>query len=396
MLARLLVVLLVLALAPPASAQTILRFMGAEDGSITGTEVNGWCAGLTGLSSVDTTTKKTGYGSYKIKSTSATHNECAGFDVAGSPTTMFARFQFQYLLSDGVSASFPHSVAYGFRAAGSHPHICIFITAAFKLAWGNASCTSAVATGSTVLSASTWYLVEVKMVLSATVGGVELKINGNTEFTSLGSNTGTSTFTSFGIGPGDPVVINGFDFFDDIMVCTGAYCPPGQTIARQGTAGTPTYDAWTKVSCTGGTIDGCWSNTPFTTGSSATSIVASDAQTMLVWPMNTVQTGHGTEVLGTASTINACKVAAVAKQAVAPALSLRRRIAWVDTDTAVSPGTSDTYLIDGIWTTAALNLIVGPEIGVLHGAGVNLSTVEDMWLMCDYSGTPRIRHKSIQ
>lgn len=386
---------LLLLFATPVQAQTILRFTGAEDGTIVGTEINGWCAGLTGLSTIDTTTKKTGYGSYKLKSTSATHNECAAFDVTGSPTTMFARFQFQYLTADGPASSFPHSIAYGFRAVGSHPHICIFITSAFKLAWGNASCTVAVATGTTVLTASTWYKIDAKMVLSTTVGGVELKINDVVEFTSLGSNTGSSTFTALGLGPGDPVVINAADFFDDIMVCTGSYCPPGRVVARQGTSGTPTYNDWTKNSCTGGTIDGCWSNTPFSTASNATSSTASQAQTMLVAPFNTTQTGHGVEVIPPGSTINGCKTVFYGKQATAPAISIRRRFGGTDTDTVISPGTADTFLIDGIYVPTVSQLNSGAEIGVVHGAGTNLATVEDMWEMCDFQAG-NIRHRVTQ
>src|SRR5262245_10183278 len=99
--------------------------MGAEDGTIVGTEINGWCAGLTGLSSVETSLKRSGYGAYRIVSNSATHNECAVFSISGSPTTVFFRFYYTNQGGTTPAPSFPQSVAYGFRAAGSHPHICI-------------------------------------------------------------------------------------------------------------------------------------------------------------------------------------------------------------------------------------------------------------------------------
>lgn len=267
-------------------------------------------------------------------------------------------------------------------------------------------CFSAVVQGCTHLAtgatnaldrvAHPWYLIEIKMVVSATVGGMEVKLNGSVDFSSFVNNTGTSNIDHLLIGAADNPPTNVDDTrYDDFIASTSGYIGSGGSIARQGVAGTPTYDAWTKNSCAGGTIDGCWSDTPFNTTSNATSSTASAAQTMDVHSFATTQAGHGTETIGTHDTINACKTAFVAKTGSANTAKIRRRIGGSDTDTSVSLTTSDKYFDDGIWTASVANLNAA-EIGVVHSTTTDAEQVEDMWLMCDYLGvTVPIRHRAV-
>jgi hypothetical protein len=260
---------------------------------------------------------------------------------------------------------------------------------------------SAITTGTTVLTSGVWYRIDEKFVVNASTGGMEVRINGAVEFTSFGSNT--SAFASsqvdrwlFGTFTAGAVTAG----YDDMMVCSGAYCPPGGTIVRQGTSGSPTYTAWTKNSCASSLIENCWSQTPFNSTPNASSATASDAQTMVVSGFDTTQSGHGTETIGVHDTINACKTAGVIKSGTAAApLSIRRRINSADTDTTKTLATSDAYYDDGIWTTTAAILrdSTKMEIGAVHGTGSATDTVEDMWLMCDYLAvTVPTRHRVTQ
>jgi hypothetical protein len=251
-----------------------------------------------------------------------------------------------------------------------------------KFQWSYNNLT-AIATGPTVTAQATWYLVEAKFVVSSTVGGVELKINGVTEFTSLGTNTsavGTIDQVRFGGGGGGASVSQGWD---DMMVCSGGYCPRGGTIARQGTTGTPSQNAWTKNSCAPASIDGCWSNTPFTTASSATSTTTGQQQSMIVATFGSTQSGHGSQALTGASIINACTTGVVAKAASAVTFYTSRLMNGTTTWASIPITTSDAYYTDGIWLPPAplLNM-AAPEVGVATGGSV-LNTVEDMWVMCD-------------
>ena len=105
---------------------------------------------------------------------------------------------------------------------------------------------------------------------------------------------------------------------------------------------------------------------------------------MLVAPFSATQSGHGSEVIGAGDTINACKAAAIAKTAVAGNMDIRRRINGADTDVTVTLTTSDAYYDGGIFTTTTA-LLDSAEIGVKNDLIATLETVEDMWLMVDYT-----------
>ena len=384
MLARIVLLLCMLLVVPvSATGQTVLWFAGAETGDVSETNtVNLMSAVGTGF---------TGCCAF----TGGNQNSHARSPTGLGGTTIYVRQRWKY--DPGINNNYSAIVVS--NAAASAYITILRVNASSKLCWTLTS-GACITTGATVLSSGTWYLLEAKFVIHASAGGVELKINGATEFTSLGTNTSAiGTWDFYQMGPDSGFVGTVLTNTDDVMICSGAYCPAGRTIARQGAAGTPTYNAWTKNSCTGGVISGCWSNTPFTTGSNASSGTASDAQTMLVSSFASTQTGHGTETVGNISTINACKTAVVMKSGTASApISIRRRLSGADTDTSKTLTTSDAYYDDGIWTTTAAVLRGSTmEIGAVHGSGSATDTVEDMWLICDYlDASAAIRHRVTQ
>lgn len=236
------------------------------------------------------------------------------------------------------------------------------------------------------ISADTWYTIETESVISATVGVLELKVNNVVVATGSGLNTGVETIDRLYLPLLFPVTaLNsfvGYTIADDIICGTDAYFGEGICVARQGTAGTPTYDSFTKVGAATAAL--CWSDTPFNASTNCTSIVNGGAQTMLTAPFDVTQSGHGLGTIDPLDVINACKTSLIGKVAVATTHSIRRRLSGVNTDTSKSITTSDKYFDDGVWTDSLADLN-SSEIGVLHGANVNLLTIEDVWLIVDYA-----------
>ncbi len=175
-------------------------------------------------------------------------------------------------------------------------------------------------------------------------------------------------------------------YFDDVRADTGTLTNPGRgsCIARQGVAGTPTYNAWTKNGAATAAL--CWSNTGFSTSTNCSDNVLNDAQTMLVAPFSTTQAPHGNEVLRSNFTINACKVVMVAKTASAGNTTMRRRVGGGDTDETKALTTTDTYYQTTTFFTDTVANLDAYEIGVANAQVATLQTVEDMWLMVDFTG----------
>src|SRR5436190_8788376 len=118
-------------------------------------------------------------------------------------------------------------------------------------------------TGTFTLGIDTWYRIEIFLDLAAG-GVVKVLVDGVTDINTTHTNdvSATTTKTYDLTGAATP---NEY-FYDDIRIDKGGVTAigAGQCIARQGLAGTPTYDAWTKTGAA--TADACWSDTPFTTG----------------------------------------------------------------------------------------------------------------------------------
>ena len=105
---------------------------------------------------------------------------------------------------------------------------------------------------------------------------------------------------------------------------------------------------------------------------------------MIVAPFSKVQAGYGAQCIGANDKINACKTALIGKRATSGNPLIRRRIGGSNTDTAKAMTASDAYYDDGIWTTTNANLDTA-EAGCVKAADVNLTTIEDVWIMVDYS-----------
>jgi len=239
-------------------------------------------------------------------------------------------------------------------------------------------------TGTAVLNLNAWNLLEFKVVIGAGSGIVESKINGVVDqtFTGLTTNARGNIDRLFF---GTPV--GGYQsniFFDDMAVDDAAYCGDGKIIARSPvTGGSPTHDNWTKSS--GIDAGALWDETPFNATTFCTSSTSGQAQTAVMADFSATQTGHGSETIGASETINACKAAIVAKSGTASSASnIRRRINGVDTDTNITLTTSDAYYETPIFTATPANLDIA-EVGAAHGPNTNLHTVEDVWLLVEFS-----------
>lgn len=241
--------------------------------------------------------------------------------------------------------------------------------------------------GTTVLAANTPYCIAAAMDVAA--GGIiRVWLNGNLEIDITHSATGTTLdrFSFFGqASPNE-------SFFDDVLFDnTLSQLMDGRHIVRQGKSGTPTYNNWTKTS--GQTIDQVWNATPFSATNNAAA-TAANAQTMFVFSFSAVQSGHGTEIILPQDNINACKVAHVGKRGSGGATThkLRRRLGGADTDSNDWTGIStvdqykDTMTLGGVFT-ATLADLNGAEIGGVQGGTGQLWTIEDAWLMVDYTTT---------
>ena len=245
----------------------------------------------------------------------------------------------------------------------------------------------------TVLNNNQWYLIEVKVTASTSVGVVEWKLDGVLQETLANQNIASNQWVRVygiahlnGSGSGAMAI-----YFDDLSVSDSAYPGPGKCIARQGKAGTPTYDAWTKTSSQ--TAAQVWSETPFSaTNNAALAGTGAGAQTMLTESFSTTQSGHGTETIASGDTINACKVGLVAKVSSTsspPTFSIRQRLNSVDTDLAKVLTTGDVYYEGAIFTDTLTNLNAS-EIGAVRGtsAATKTDTVEDVWMFVDYTAAP--------
>lgn len=238
--------------------------------------------------------------------------------------------------------------------------------------------------GPTILVANTWYLIECTFDPAAG-GAIKVYLNGNLEISVTHTNDVSATPSGGMQISGDS--INSW-YFDDWCTASGGTTRIGygRCIARQGTTGTPTDDAWTKNGQATAAL--CWSETPFNAANNCTSSTSGAAQTMPVAKFSVAgSTPEGSQVIGAGDTINAVKTAVVFKRATSGSPSIRRRVNGTVTDAVVTGATTDVYRDDGIWTTTVANLDL-LEAGMKKAADANLTTAEDVWVMVDYTPAP--------
>lgn len=221
-------------------------------------------------------------------------------------------------------------------------------------------------TGTTVLSANTWYLIEVQSGTGAS-GAYEVKINGTSEFSGTG-NLGSPNNGTIFLGKHVNQNGNSVDFFyDDLAIDNTDYPGAGKVFIQKPT-GDGTYTAWT-----GGTT-GTYTDVDEVPHDSDTTYIgdstSGNAET------TAVQTGTQAGLIGTPKSVKALVV--VKDEGGVSSVKLRFRSNTTDgTDTtAVDPGasyvllakifntdpaTSDTWTIGGIDTL---------QVGVVNNASV--------------------------
>lgn len=275
----------------------------------------------------------------------------------------------------------------------------MWLTSAGKIGWDfNAlGGGSPAGTGADSVSLTDWNLLEVKLTRDATVGGMEIVLNGVqqvSDFThSTTSGTSLTTMTVFFGNDLDQPGTNqsGISInWDDMAFATGStYIGPGGCIAVQGKAGTPTYNAWTKNGGATSAAD-AWSETPWSGTKNCSDNVVSDRQTMLVDDAAVVSK------IASGSTINGAMVLCVAKIVTSGNFKITHRISGVDTDSATKAlSTVDTMEPNGVngdsmdvFTPSYADLTSGTmEIGAVANS-TNVATVEDVWLMVDFTPPP--------
>jgi hypothetical protein len=361
-------------------APTLLWFSGLELGTVA--EFNQSSSGV-----IETGIVRSG--TYSIKFDNELHT-AAVVQVPGLSATLFGRFQF-YPTGAPLESN---SRIYG--AGVSTGRFRLYYTPAGKLLWNYNGTDYDTGADSVVLN--DWNRIEFKQVRDATVGGMEVYLNGVFQFSRFNVNTTTgssATDMRFFVGPTNGSMgstaggfIDGADtYFDDIAIATGEYIGDGQCVVVGGQAGTPTYDAWAKSA--GSDAYALWSDIPASATTYCSEATLNDQQTMLVANLGAVG--------GTATILGARVVAHAKTSAGSTTVKLLRRIAGADTlSAALILGTTSRLVPDGVngetydvFTDTPANLAAA-EIGARDNDGAVTTTVNDVYLMIDFIPGPPV------
>jgi hypothetical protein len=316
-----------------------------------------------GTASIQSTVKRTGGFAFRCNpATTATgFGRISGYATTGSYTTfseatLHARFYFRYATKPGANSE----------------ELCSFFGAAQKLAIridssGNLSAwdgtTQLGSTGSTVLSADTWYMIGVTCG-TGTNAAWALTIDGAAEIS--GTRTFTSNSNNVELELGKLTNRNGqtVDFFYDDVALSNTAIPGAGAVVMAKADGNGNYTAWT------GDYTPEWTEAPpiTTDDASATQYVATSTNTNAE-----SATMESSATIGASGTINAVKTLAIVKQGASALCKIRLRSGTTDDDTSgVAPGTSyvsigKVYEADpadaAAWTTTKVDAV---EVGVVH------------------------------
>lgn len=371
---------------------TLLWFCGCEaggpvpnDNTGAGNEFSSFSNGGGGSPSVVTTTPRTGTYCLSVPTLGIARLRISN----ASSTTRFIRFAFK-------ASSNPSSpvIIFGSNSSSNSPTargFHVWLNTNGTLGWAfDLGESGPVASGSDPILLGQWNLIEVKMVRDAAVGGMEIKLNEVVQVSSFATSTTTNTSLTVATFYWGNDIFQATSsgetfFFDDFAYATDAYPGDGGCVAIQGKAGAPTYDAWTKNGDT--TAAACWSQTPWDSAKNCTDAVVADRQTMLL-DDSAVATG-----IASGSVINGAMLLCVAKIVTSGNFKLTHRISGVDTDSATKAlSTTDTMEPNGVngdsmdvFTPSYSDLTSGTmEIGAVANS-TNQVTVEDMWLMVDFT-----------
>lgn len=345
----------------------VVYFNGFESG-----DASECSAALTAGFSIVSATKRTGgYALKAVNSTAGPQTELARPTAASAYYARAAVNIHKTATPGGTEQSNPFMF---YTAAGSPiGYVVTEITSGGVLQFAgfwNAVAAEVYTPSSGAMVLDAWTVFEIAVTISATVGTVVVKVNGVTQISVTGKNTGTTNIGRFDVkgfntsGVGDT-------YWDDICIRDDAMPGIGRVIARQGKAGTPNADAWTKTSSQ--TSAQVWSETPYSATNEAHATAASQAQTMLL-----ADAGAGTHPIYSGDIINAIKTAIVAKEIGGAPLSAtyyrRRRFGGSNTDTAIALTSSDAYYEGSIFTDTLANL-QSAELGGVQGSEADGSAV---------------------
>ena len=245
--------------------------------------------------------------------------------------------------------------------------------------------------GDAVLDTNKWYKLDVSCPSAA--AEVRVWIDDQLELSATRSASTDNIVLAFLGGAGSPSNFQTFHdniLYDDTAISSPL--PSGKIIARQGKAGTPTYDEWTKTSSQ--SIDAVWSETPFSGTNNAVSpgkwrpSPPVDARLQL----QRSPIGPCSETIANGDTINGSIVGQVAQRSsgAGRTLEILKRLNSTDTFTTVtfSSANTDFYKASGVFTDTLANLNAA-EIGGRKsgGAAGRTYTIQDTWLMCDFAPT---------
>lgn len=245
--------------------------------------------------------------------------------------------------------------------------------------------------------------VELATTIGEGTGSAELRIDGVTAVTATGQDFGDqnldAVFISNNPAPADDPSgysgANGGDWmatFDDLAVTVGGFPGEGRVVARQGAAGAPAYDQWTKIG--GATVADVWSDTPADPDTRAETPASGTplAQTVRVAPFD-----QGPDAIGPATVVKACQTWLNVGLVGGPpnrTYAIRRRLGGADVDTPIpdftipNPEQQNFLRSDGIlggYFAPTPAELATAEIGAVKfgDPGGTPLRVTDAWLSCE-------------
>lgn len=238
---------------------------------------------------------------------------------------------------------------------------------------------------STTLTQNAWNFISCRYAKGSGANAVaEVTLSGSTVSSTNGTGTANPHHIGWQTGGG------GTGYLSDLILDNASYASSSsKIICRQFVSTTPTYNAWTKSS--GSTIDTVWNDTPYSATTYAVANSGNSAQTAIVSPFSSTQTGKGSETIASYDTVDMVKVAIVGKRATGAARThtIRARISSVDYDSADWTGisTSDTFNEFYPSVTPSATAINSMEAGGVQGTGTLAQdfTIEDTWVIAEYT-----------
>lgn len=308
----------------------------------------------------------TGYGEINGLATTGAN---AAFNVA----TLWIRFYFRYATKPAANSE---PILRALNTA-SAPKLRIHLDSAGKLHVINSAGTD-VFTGSTVLSANTWYRIEAS-IATGTSAAWELLIDGVSEG-SGSTNTTTTNHGAVDFGKVPNVNGNTVDFFyDDIAIDAAGYPGAGQVEAMQ-PDGNGTYTAWT----------GTYTDVDEIPHDSDTTYISAMLSTGA--ETATLESTAAAGISGVVAVAKTCAIVRATTDAIATAFRVRTRSGSTDSDTTADYDASTSYVLlaklyatdpntGSAWTLSGLD---GAEPGVVNNNNLTEHRCTQILIMVEF------------